>query len=239
MQLRVDPRRRETTPSTASVVRPDSASKRRTASVVSSSVESADTTISRSRLRSRTSRSAIDRMETMRTGAAGTVEAPAFAGSGSENGSGMSMRLSDTSTSAFSMRPPNNGRRSAASSTVARMSRAGSPTRMSLSCTAMRGRNVRPGGADAYRHSNPGRRLRFECTPETVAGKQPVGGCGDDSDEYHRCRDRCEDQTSHGTAPSAPAAPRSHFAWTRSDTLFDVPPSGGRLNTVIFTVRSP
>src|SRR5262245_15899557 len=33
--------------------------------------------------------------------------------------------------------------------------------------------------------------------------------------------------------------PRSHFACTRSDTLFDVPPSGGRLNTVTFTVRSP
>jgi hypothetical protein len=32
---------------------------------------------------------------------------------------------------------------------------------------------------------------------------------------------------------------RSHLAWTRSDTLFDVPPSGGRLKTVIFTVRSP
>ncbi len=32
---------------------------------------------------------------------------------------------------------------------------------------------------------------------------------------------------------------RSHVACTRNDTLFDVPPSGGRLNTVIFTVRSP
>jgi hypothetical protein len=60
---------------------------------------------------------------------------------GSANGSGRSMRLPDTDTSAFSMRPLSSGRRSDARSTSSSMSWTGSPTRISVSSTASRGSN--------------------------------------------------------------------------------------------------
>ena len=48
------------------------------------------------------------------------------------------------------------------------------------------GQERRPGGADAYRLSYPGRRLCFECTPETVAGQEPVHRAGSDGQQNKR-----------------------------------------------------
>ena len=117
-------------PSAFSVVPPLSAVTLFSASDVPPYAESADTTISRPRLRSLTERNAIDFTETMRTGASELSAALLPAGrSGRPNGSGSSIWLSEIEIPSFSIRPLRSGRRSDARSMSSSVSWTGSPTR--------------------------------------------------------------------------------------------------------------
>ena len=109
------------------------------------------------------------------------------------------MRLPEISTSAFSIRPLNSGRRSEARSTSVEHKLRGLADADVFQSDGETRQELRARGADVHRVPEPRRRLCLQRLAEPIAREKPVRRASHHDDQHDRRRQRYENKASqHG-----------------------------------------